>query len=112
TRLSKLRTRPRLLGYERRFASTLAGSPTHACGEGRASIAIGRCNGMAKRTVVTVIDDIDGSEGAETVSFGLDGVNYEIDLAEVNAGTLREALRPYVDRGLRVSGRTRGSRPD
>lgn len=68
-------------------------------------------NRMAKKIVVSVIDDIDGSEWAETVSFGLDGVSYEIDLAKANADTLREALSPYVDHGLRVSSRSRGSRP-
>jgi hypothetical protein len=66
---------------------------------------------MAKKIVMTVVDDIDGSEGAETASFGLDGVNYEIDLAKANAATLRGALGPYVDHGLRVNGRPKGSRP-
>lgn len=66
---------------------------------------------MAKKIVVSLIDDIDGSEGADTVSFGLDGVSYEIDLAEANADTLRGALGPYVEHGLRVSGRARGRGP-
>jgi hypothetical protein len=37
---------------------------------------------MAHKVVVTVIDDLDGTSAAETVSFGLDGVGYEIDLSE------------------------------
>ena len=35
---------------------------------------------MAQRVVVTLFDDIDGGEAAETVTFGLDGKSYEIDL--------------------------------
>ncbi|MGN6634398.1 MAG: Lsr2 dimerization domain-containing protein, partial [Oryzihumus sp.] len=31
---------------------------------------------MAQRVVVTLEDDIDGGEAAETVSFALDGVSY------------------------------------
>ena len=39
---------------------------------------------MAKNVSVIVTDDLDGSENAETVSFGFDGVTYEIDLAKKN----------------------------
>lgn len=52
---------------------------------------------MAQRVVVTLSDDIDGSEAAETIAFGLDGKSYEIDLNEANAKKLRKALAPYVD---------------
>ncbi|MDN3266409.1 MULTISPECIES: Lsr2 family protein [unclassified Streptomyces] len=54
---------------------------------------------MAQKVVVTLFDDIDGSEAAETIAFGLDGTSYEIDLNEANARRLREALEPYVDAG-------------
>ena len=36
---------------------------------------------MAQRVNVVLVDDLDGSEAAETVNFGLDGANYEIDLS-------------------------------
>lgn len=54
-----------------------------------------------KRTIV--VDDLDESEGAEEVSFALDGAVYEIDLSVVNRKKLDEVLRPYIDaaRGLR-----------
>ncbi|MEU6806078.1 histone-like nucleoid-structuring protein Lsr2 [Streptomyces neyagawaensis] len=58
---------------------------------------------MAQRVVVTLSDDIDGSEAAETIAFGLDGKSYEIDLNEVNAEKLREALAPYVEAGRKRS---------
>ncbi|MCO4700369.1 hypothetical protein LRR80_06477 [Streptomyces sp. RO-S4] len=54
---------------------------------------------VAQKVVVTLFDDIDGSEAAETIAFGLDGKSYEIDLNEANARKLREALEPYVDAG-------------
>ncbi len=60
---------------------------------------------MAKTTIVQLVDDIDGSEAHETVKFGLDGLSYEIDLSNRNAGKLRTALQPFVDKGTRISGR-------
>ncbi|GGY03679.1 histone-like nucleoid-structuring protein Lsr2 [Streptomyces minutiscleroticus] len=63
---------------------------------------------MAQHVVVTLFDDIDGSEAAETIAFGLDGMSYEIDLNPANAEKLREALAPYVEAGRKRarSGRT------
>ena len=40
---------------------------------------------MAQKVNIVLIDDIDGSEAIETVSFGLDGTSYEIDLSTKNA---------------------------
>ncbi|MFI8188311.1 Lsr2 family protein [Streptomyces sp. NPDC085946] len=58
---------------------------------------------MAQKVVVTLFDDIDGSEAAETIAFGLDGTSYEIDLNEANARELRTALAPYVAAGRKRS---------
>ncbi|MFE9172020.1 Lsr2 family protein [Streptomyces kebangsaanensis] len=58
---------------------------------------------MAQRVVVTLFDDIDGSEAAETIAFGLDGKSYEIDLNQTNAEELRKALAPYVQAGRKRS---------
>lgn len=60
---------------------------------------------MAQRVQITLEDDLDGGEAVETVTFGLDGVTYEIDLNEKNAAGLRDALAAYVGVGRRVSGR-------
>jgi Lsr2 len=54
---------------------------------------------VAQRVVVTLSDDIDGGEAAETVMFGLDGKSYEIDLNPANAKKLRKALAPFVAAG-------------
>ncbi|TLM80889.1 Lsr2 family protein [Pseudarthrobacter sp. NamE5] len=59
---------------------------------------------MAKKTVVLLEDDIDGSEAKETVSFALDGGEYEIDLNEGHANELREALARFTNAGRKVSG--------
>ncbi|MFE1950244.1 MULTISPECIES: histone-like nucleoid-structuring protein Lsr2 [Streptomyces] len=59
---------------------------------------------MAQRVVVTLFDDIDGGEAAETVVFGLDGKSYEIDLNQANAKKLRKALAPYLQAGRKQTG--------
>lgn len=61
---------------------------------------------MAQRTTVQLIDDIDGSMATETVLFGLDGQQYEIDLNEVHAEDLREVLAPFVSVARKASGST------
>ena len=64
---------------------------------------------MAQKVQVVLIDDIDGGEAKETVTFGLDGATYEIDLSDRNAAQLRDALAHWVGNARRVSGRS--SRP-
>ncbi|WP_114855982.1 Lsr2 family protein [Brachybacterium sp. YJGR34] len=60
---------------------------------------------MARKTYVELIDDISGDKAAETVSFALDGVAYEIDLSAENAETFREELGVWVQKSRRVGGR-------
>lgn len=60
---------------------------------------------MAQIMTVNLVDDFDGSEATETVSFGLDGKFYEIDLSEQNAEGLRKSLADYIPRARKVSGR-------
>ncbi len=66
---------------------------------------------MARKHIVTLIDDIDGSEAAETVEFSLDGTRYEIDLSAANAGKLRDSLAKYVGHARRTRGGSRGRSP-
>ena len=54
---------------------------------------------MARKVQVLLEDDIDGTPGAETVLFSLDGKSYEIDLSEKNAEKLREAFAPWIGAG-------------
>jgi hypothetical protein len=60
---------------------------------------------MAQRVNVVLVDDLDGSDADETVTFGIDGTEYEIDLSAGNATKLRDALGLYVGHGRRVGGR-------
>ncbi len=50
---------------------------------------------MAQKVEVLLVDDIDGGEADETVSFSLDGTSYEIDLSKKNAAKLRNGLEPF-----------------
>jgi hypothetical protein len=60
---------------------------------------------MAQKVRVEVLDDLDGSEAAETVAFTLDGVSYEIDLSAENAEALRGEFERYMQAARRVGGR-------
>ena len=51
---------------------------------------------MAQKVQVVFIDDLDGSEATGTVKFGLDGVNYEIDLNSQHEDEFRRALAPFT----------------
>ena len=60
---------------------------------------------MATRTLVTLVDDLDGSTADQSVSFGIDRVEYEIDLTTEHAEALREVLAPYAAAARRTGGR-------
>lgn len=60
---------------------------------------------MAQRVQVILEDDLDGSEADETVVFGLDGAEYEVDLSTANAQSLRDAVAPWVAVARRTGGR-------
>ena len=65
---------------------------------------------MAKTVNVVITDDLDGSPGAETVSFGIDGHSYEIDLGQKNLAKLQKSLQPFIDAGRRTAHR-RAAKP-
>jgi hypothetical protein len=68
---------------------------------------------MAQKTIVQLVDDLDGTELAEnsgaTVHFSLEGTDYEIDLSNDNAQKLHKALADYV-KAARVVTKSRGAR--
>lgn len=57
---------------------------------------------MARKTIVMLEDDLDGGPADETLRFGIDGSQYEIDLNEKNAARLHKVLAPFVDRARRA----------
>lgn len=67
---------------------------------------------MAKKTTVTITDDLDGSANAKEVSFSLDGRSWVIDLSAKNRAALEKALKPYIakatEQGRRKSPAKRG----
>ncbi len=79
----------------------------------------GKDGSVAQKHIVQLIDDLDGVDAQETVSFGLDGTRYEIDLSEDNAARLRDVLAVYVAHARRPTPaaangarRSRGGRSD
>jgi hypothetical protein len=58
--------------------------------------------GMATKITVAVEDDLDGGPAEETVRFGLDGADYEMDLSKKNAAALRKKLTPFVEHARRA----------
>lgn len=65
---------------------------------------------MAQKVNIVLVDDLDGNTAVETVTFGLDGSNYAIDLNAKNAKKLRDSLAPYVASARKESSRGRGRR--
>ena len=60
---------------------------------------------MAQRVQIILEDDYDGGSADETVSFALDGTEYEIDLSAQNAAGLREAISPWLGHARKTGGR-------
>ena len=61
---------------------------------------------MAQKVQVLLVDDLDGGEATETVSFGLDGSSFEIDLSSANADKIRKELALYIEHARKVSAPT------
>ena len=77
---------------------------------------------MAKAMVEVLVDDLDGSEGAETVRIGWNGEWRELELSKKNLSALSRAFDRYWDvsrsvspdghpSGRRRSTRARSTRP-
>ena len=65
---------------------------------------------MAQKVTVELEDDLDGGPAGETVRFGVDGSEYEIDLSKKNAAAFRRKLAPFIDHA-RKAGRGARRRP-
>jgi hypothetical protein len=63
---------------------------------------------LAQRVRVQLVDDLNGEEAQETVRFGFEGTEYEIDLTAENAEKLRSVLAEYVEKGRKANGGKRG----
>jgi hypothetical protein len=66
---------------------------------------------MAKHVIERLIDDIDGSEAAQSIAFGVDGHSYQIDLNEQHAEELRAKLEPFLKVARRFRHQSADTRP-
>lgn len=64
---------------------------------------------MAQTVQIVMTDDLDGGEASETVRFGIDGHQYEIDLNTEHAAQLRDALNPFRAAARRVTDGRKGA---
>jgi hypothetical protein len=57
-----------------------------------------------QKTIVTLVDDLTGKEfeDGETIEFGFEGKQYEVDLAKANAERFRKQLQKYAEAGRKV----------
>jgi hypothetical protein len=60
---------------------------------------------MARREIVVITDDVDGSQDTSVglVRFSYEGTDYEIDLSAVNRDKLSGILSPYIAAGRRLA---------
>ncbi|MFF2111630.1 histone-like nucleoid-structuring protein Lsr2 [Rhodococcus koreensis] len=67
---------------------------------------------MARKVVVELVDDIDGTvfgEDGESITFSVNGVDYEIDLKGKHAGKFHKQIGFFIEHAIRVGGRKRRS---
>jgi hypothetical protein len=62
---------------------------------------------VAQRVQIILEDDYDGGDADETVSFALDGAEYEIDLSSANSAKLRDELAVWIGHARKTGGRRR-----
>jgi hypothetical protein len=62
---------------------------------------------VARKVVVQMADDLDGSPATQTIRFGFQGVEYELDLNDENAAEMTHWLENYISHARRVGGRKR-----
>jgi hypothetical protein len=55
-----------------------------------------------------MIDETDGSQADETVHFGLDGAEFELNLSKTHAEELRHVLEPYIKSGRKTGSKKNG----
>ncbi|MCC3299758.1 histone-like nucleoid-structuring protein Lsr2 [Arthrobacter caoxuetaonis] len=65
---------------------------------------------MAQKIIVTLQDDLDGSQADETIRFALEDVRYEIDLNSEHAKEMRDSLAPFIEAARKVQA-ARGPKP-
>jgi hypothetical protein len=67
---------------------------------------------VAQKVLVELVDDIDGTEAVETIKFGIDGQQYEIDLSNTHAKQMRKMLDKYASKGRKIKQQRRRRRTE
>ena len=65
---------------------------------------------MARKTTVMLQDDLEGGQATQTIRFGYQGIEYEIDLNDENAKEMTQWLENYVSHARRVGGSKRAAK--
>src|SRR5580658_6065978 len=61
-----------------------------------------------KEITIKLYDDFDGTEGAETLFFAFDGLDYSVDLTKRNKREFHRMILPYITAGRPVKHRRNG----
>jgi len=59
---------------------------------------------MAQKTQVTLVDDLDGSDATQTVTFAFQGTSYEIDLNDEHASSIEESFAEWISNARKTAG--------
>src|SRR3954449_13586027 len=86
------------------FAICTAGGVRYLLRRAFAGVIVERAKQMAQRVQVILVCDLHEGEveGTETITFGLDGSAYEIDVCEAHGKELRDAYAPFVGAARRA----------
>ena len=57
---------------------------------------------MAQKVTIALEDDLDGSPADETVRFGIDGAELEIDLSAKHARSSRAQVAPFIEHARKI----------
>ena len=89
------------------------GAIVNAARPAKVIVGIEKGEAMAKAMVDVLVDDLDGSEGVETVRIGWNGDWRELDLSKKNLAALSKAFDRYwnVSRPVSADGRSGRRRP-
>lgn len=65
---------------------------------------------MAQKVMTLLVCDLHGdeTEGVETISFGLEGATYEVDVCKKHAKEIRDSVGKFVPSARKVSSRSGG----
>jgi hypothetical protein len=64
-----------------------------------------------QKAVVSLVDDLDGSEADVTIRFGYQGQDYEIDLNSTHAAEMRDKLGSYAEHARTIRAHRPGRAP-